>query len=452
MKLPEEFIANIRRLLTPEAAEGFFAAYDQPVLAGLRVNTLKISADELQRIAPFKLTPVSWAAEGFYYDRQERPAKHPYYHAGLYYLQEPSAMAPAAVLAPRPGDRVLDLCAAPGGKTTQLAAAMQGEGLLVANDLGSDRVKVLVKNVELAGITNAIIVNETPERLAPRFQNFFDKVLVDVPCSGEGMFRKDAGVMAAWTGQSYLAFSRTQLQLLQTASTMVRPGGKLLYSTCTFTPLENEEVILQFLRNNPDFHLLDIPKTAGFAPGITAQGECLSAVARLWPHLQPAEGHFLALLERKEGADAPLPSKNQLPKVALETYRSFVSQYLQKVDFDRCFITYGEYLYSQPHGLPSLHGLKIVRPGLYLGQLKKQRFEPSHALAMAVRADQAVQCMDFTGNDPDVIRYLKAETLPNTMEGKGWVLMCVAGYPLGWAKATPEGLKNYYTSAWRWVD
>jgi len=428
------------------------ATYDQPVRSGLRINTLKISAQEFLRISPFRTTPIAWAPTGFYYDREDRPAKHPYYHAGLYYLQEPSAMAPAAVLAPQPGDKVLDLCAAPGGKTTQLAAAMQGEGILVANDLGSDRVKVLVKNVELAGISNAIITNETPERLATRFSRYFDRVLVDAPCSGEGMFRKDTGVMAAWTDQSYVAFSRTQQQILNTAAEMVRPGGRMLYSTCTFTPAENEQVVLQFLRQNLNFSLVDIPKTGGFAAGITCEGGSLPTAARLWPHRLQGEGHFLALFQRTADEDTPSSPKIQGHKIVLDTFHSFVNQYLANVKFGGCFINYGAYLYSQPLGLPSLQGLKVVRPGLFLGQLKKQRFEPSHALALALRAEQAVDCINFAANNPEVIRYLKAETLPNPDGGKGWAMVCVDGYPLGWAKRTPEGLKNYYTSAWRWVD
>jgi NOL1/NOP2/fmu family ribosome biogenesis protein len=277
-------------------------------------------------------------------------------------------------------------------------------------------------------------------------------VLVDAPCSGEGMFRKDPGVMAAWTNQSYLAFSRTQQQILNTAAEMVRPGGRLLYSTCTFTPAENEEVVLQFLRQNHNFCLVDIPKTGGFAAGITGQGESLPAVARLWPHRLQAEGHFLALFQRTDAEDVPKPTKTQSPKIALDTFHSFMHQYLPTVNFEGCFINYGTYLYSQPLGLPSLQGLKVVRPGLYLGQLKKQRFEPSHALALALRSEQAADCINFAANSPEVIRYLKAETLPNPDGGKGWAMVCVDGYPLGWAKRTPEGLKNYYTSAWRWVD
>jgi NOL1/NOP2/sun family putative RNA methylase len=452
MKLPVEFIDKMKNIVPQQEWDKFIAAYDEPIWAGLRVNTLKIAVEALCRRISFDLEPVPWEPTGFYYDRKERPAKHPYYHAGLYYIQEPSAMTPAAVLAPKTGERVLDLCAAPGGKTTQLAAAMQGQGVIVANDLGSDRVKVLIKNIELMGIPNAIVTNETPERLARCFPEYFDRVLVDAPCSGEGMFRKDAGVLSAWTPQSNLLFARTQQQIIASAAEMLRPGGRLVYSTCTFSPAENEELILRFLEEHTDFTLIDIPKIAGMAPGIVTMGQSMPDVARLWPHRIKGEGHFVALLEKSMAGPVGQLAGTQQNKLSLDTFYDFTRRYLQDVDFTGTFVAYGEHLYLQPRDVPLLQGLKAVRPGLYLGQLKKNRFEPSHALALTLRAGQVKNRVDYPAAAPEVIRYLKAETVLDEGGEKGWVLFCVDGYPLGWAKRTAEGLKNYYPIAWRWVD
>ena len=242
MKLPLKYTETMKALLGEEY-DAYLASFDEERFYGLRVNTLKLSAEEMAARGVFSLRPVPWCETGFYYDGAERPAKHPYYHAGLYYLQEPSAMSPAATLPIGEGDRVLDLCAAPGGKTTQLGARLGGTGLLVANDISAGRAKTLLKNVELAGIRNAIVMSETPERIAERLPHFFDKILVDAPCSGEGMFRKEPDMVKSWDAEM-LAFCRSeQAKILEACAPMLKAGGMLLYSTCTQDYTNNEKAM-----------------------------------------------------------------------------------------------------------------------------------------------------------------------------------------------------------------
>lgn len=299
VQLPSIFAERMKSLLGDEF-EQFMKSYEQSPHAGLRVNTLKISLEQFKEIAPFDMRPIPWCGTGFYVPHGVKPGLHPYYHAGLYYIQEPSAMAPVELLNVKPGERVLDLCAAPGGKTTQIAAKLQGKGVLVTNDIHAERTKALAKNVELYGVRNAVVLNESPERIASAFPHYFDKVLIDAPCSGEGMFRKDEDMVKSWENHSVEKCVLMQRDILETAAKLLAPGGTIVYSTCTFAPEENEAMIAEFLNINPDFVVNDIPESAGFAPGRpewvrqmlpeTAQKtesvlDQTRGTARLWPHL-----------------------------------------------------------------------------------------------------------------------------------------------------------------------
>ena len=271
--LPDAFIRRMRGLLGPEA-DAFFASYDLPRAVGVRFHKGPDRTD-----LPFVLDPVPWAAHGYYYDPAARPGLHPWHDAGVYYLQEPSAMAPAALLDPQPGERVLDLCAAPGGKSTQLARAMEGRGILVCNEISPKRAKILSGNVERLGIANALVLNETPERLAERLPGWFDRVLVDAPCSGEGMFRKEEAALTDWSEDTVAMCAARQKSILEAAAKLLRPGGRLVYSTCTFAPEENEGAVEAFLKNHPDFRpeAVEAPR---FSPGLTGT----PGMYRLWPH------------------------------------------------------------------------------------------------------------------------------------------------------------------------
>lgn len=444
MELPLEYTEKMKALLGEEFA-AYLASFDAGRYYGLRANTLKISPEALREKGLFGLKEVPWCAEGFYYDGTERPAKHPYYHAGLYYLQEPSAMSPAAILPIAAGDRVLDLCAAPGGKATQLAARLGGTGLLFANDISAGRAKTLLKNIELAGIRNAVVTSETPERLAARLPQFFDKILVDAPCSGEGMFRKEPDMVKSWD-EKMLAFCRAeQAKILDACAALLKPGGLLLYSTCTFAPEENEKSIGDFLEKYPEFSLLPIAKAHGFAPGLAPYEAC----ARLYPHKLQGEGHFLALLQKSAAAEqtAQIPAAEGERTKEMEPFAAFAREILRELPQGNYQI-YGDGLYLLPEGTPKLDKLRVLRTGWQLGTLKKGRFEPGQAFAMGLRKEELRRVLDLPLADGRVLRYLKGETVE--AEGAdGWILVCVEGFPLGWAKLQKGRLKNKYAVSWK---
>lgn len=444
MDLPLEYTEKMKALLGEEYAD-YLASFAEERYYGLRANTLKISAEALQEKGVFTLRKVPWCPTGFYYAGEERPAKHPYYHAGLYYLQEPSAMSPAAILPVEEGDRVLDLCAAPGGKTTQLAARLNGTGFLLANDISAGRAKTLLKNVELAGIRNAVVMSEPPEKIAERLPAFFDKILVDAPCSGEGMFRKEPDMVKSWDAEM-LSFCRTeQAKILESCASMLKASGMLLYSTCTFSPEENEKSIGDFLERHQEFHLVPIPKENGFVSGLPPYEDC----ARLYPHHLQGEGHFLALLQKTESEDTkPVSLEEGKWTKEMEPFASFAKEVLTELP-QGIYKMYGDGLYLLPKGTPKMDKLRVLRTGWLLGTLKKDRFEPSQAFAMGLTKEEAKHTVDFPLEDERVIRYLKGETVE--AEGKdGWTLVCVDGYPLGWAKMQKGRLKNKYAVSWKW--
>ena len=452
--LPQEFLNKMKTLLGAEYEE-FLASYDRPRNFGLRVNVGKISPEEFQKLAPFHLQPVPWTENGFYYTLEEDnsvlPARHPFYYAGLYYLQEPSAMTPAAMLKVTPGEKVLDLCAAPGGKATELGARLHGKGLLVANDISASRAKALLKNIEVFGISNAFVTNETPAHLAGQFPEFFDKILVDAPCSGEGMFRKDPAVAKAWDAEKPFACAKQQKEIITQAANMLAPGGQMLYSTCTFSPEENEQVIAYLLDSREDMEVLELPQMEGFSRGIH-----LSRCVRIWPHKMNGEGHFLALLQKKgqkaavkeEVTDRSAGNK----KINSPEMQEFFQDITMPINWNRVEIRKDQ-AYYVPEETKGRTGLTFLRNGLYLGEIRKGRFEPSQSLAMALKKEEYASVVDLEASDERVMKYLKGETLEvedlQSTREKGWQLVCVNGYPLGWGKLVNGTLKNKYHTGWR---
>lgn len=460
--LPPPFLERMECLLGDEYP-AFLASYDQPRTHGLRANTLKISPEELRRrIAP--LEPVPWAPDGFYFPDSLRPGRHPYHAAGLYYIQEPSAMAAAPLLGPQPGERVLDLCAAPGGKTTHLAALMTGRGLLLANEIHPKRARILLENLERTGVTCAAVTCERPDRLAERLPGFFDRILVDAPCSGEGMFRKLPEACEEWSPGSPRACSFVQREILDSAVAMLRPGGRLLYSTCTFAPDENEEVLLHLLRRHPEMEILDLPPLPGLAPARPDWTEApdearrlgVQRGGRLWPHRLRGEGHFVALLRKADGEVAVPegPRRKGRPerpgREAMQLLARFWEEALTAPLPER-LLQHGSWLYVPPEDMPDLSGLHVLRTGLQLGEVRKGRFEPAHALALALGPGQARQVHNLAADSDAVHAYLRGEALPASGES-GWTLMTMDGFPLGWAKASGGLLKNHYPKGLRWLE
>ncbi|WP_340019949.1 RsmB/NOP family class I SAM-dependent RNA methyltransferase [Paenibacillus sp. FSL H3-0457] len=562
VKLPLIFAERMKSLLGDEF-EQFMKSYEQSPHAGLRVNTLKISMEQFDEIAPFDLKPIPWCETGFYVPHGVKPGLHPYYHAGLYYIQEPSAMAPVELLQVEPGDRVLDLCAAPGGKTTQIAAKLQGKGVLVTNDIHAERTKALAKNVELYGVRNAVVLNESPERIANAFPHYFDKVLIDAPCSGEGMFRKDEDMVKSWEHHSVEKCVLMQRDILETAARLLAPGGTIVYSTCTFAPEENEAMIAEFLNVNHDFVVRDIPEEKGFAPGrpewvrqmMPEKAEETEAVldqtrgtARLWPHLLEGEGHYVAVLQHRAGQEIETDQPGVVKEGAMEygqvvdvsrieaegnkdhsiaassiamtkadrkkerllriesreshdrqaggsknsgrqskkgkdhggrksergqgrgadsasmdpvaIYSQFMKEQLE-IELTGETVCYGDRVYQSSVGAARLEGLKVIRPGWFMGTIKNGRFVPSHPLACALNASEARRSVNLSSADGEAVRYLKGETLNFEEErvvlkadtfAKGYVLVCVDGYAAGWGKWLDGVLKNEYPAGWRWTS
>ena len=427
--LPQAFLERMKIQLGEEYP-AFLQSLERPRAVALRFNPLKGEIPTL----PFVKEPVPWEHMGYYYDPESRPGLHPYHEAGVYYLQEASAMAPVQLLDPKPGEKICDLCAAPGGKSTQIAGRMAGEGLLLCNELNPKRAKILSRNIERMGIANALVTNEHPQRLADRLAGFFDRVLIDAPCSGEGMFRKEEAAVTDWSPETVEMCARRQGEILHSGAQLVRPGGRLVYSTCTFAPEEDEMAVAAFLESHPEFEpeYVDAP---WFVPGENAS-------YRMWPHKLLGEGHFAAVLRKKIGENAQTVSEPGEKQPAL--FSAFAKELGIRLPGGKA-LTFGQSLYWIPLETPSLRGLKVLRPGLELGELKKDRFEPAHALALWLRGCSTAE--DFPADSTAIAGYLRGDVIPSGK--KGWCLVMVDGYSIGWGKGDGRVLKNHYPKGLR---
>lgn len=450
MKLPVSFEGKMKNYLKDQWEE-YLESYGKPGYYGMRSNPLKIGKEDFIKQMPYELKQVPWCEQGFYYDGiSQQPAKHPYYHAGLYYIQEPSAMLPASLLPVEPGDKVLDLCAAPGGKSTQIAGKLQGKGLLVSNDISISRAKALVKNLEMAGVTNAVVTSDKPEKLSRVFPEFFDKILVDAPCSGEGMFRKNPLMVKDYEERGVAYYAPLQKEIVGQAIEMLKPGGILVYSTCTFSPEENEGLVDWVLERYPELSVEDgisFPgRDGGHPEWLELSREEIRKAYRMWPHRIQGEGHFAVILKKNGDREVQKPAKVSAKVVLTQEADQFLKAFGLD-DFRGYYLELDHKLYLVPEEMPEIKGVRVVRSGLYLGLMKKNRFEPSQALAMALSMDHP-GCIDLSIEDERVVKYLKCETI--MLDGPdGYVLIGVEGYPLGWGKLKNGMLKNKYAPAWR---
>ena len=459
MNLPIEFEKKMKAFLGDEW-DDFLYSYDNNRFQALRFNTLKVQSQE-ERMRILKVLGissdkrVSWANEAYYFDENVRPGKHPYHEMGLYYIQEPSAMSAAALLAPKPGMRVLDLCAAPGGKSTQLATYLGDSGLLVSNEINTQRSRILSQNIERMGIKNAIVTNEDSFVLASHFPGFFNAIQVDAPCSGEGMFRKLPEAIEQWSMENVAICAARQKEILDNAAVMLKPGGVIVYSTCTFSKEENEDVIEYFLERHPDF--------------------TLEEMERFWPHKVDGEGHFVAKLVRRGSVDTDLKAdrktkknknsknrKNETKPALTKENMKLLTEFLDEtISEDMAawiknsgLVMFGEQLYRLPDMEVDIKGLKVQRAGLHIGEFKKQRFEPSHSLALALKLSEAKNVVKLTWDDPQTTGFFNGQSVMLSDEQtaeckKGWALVCVDGYTAGWGKVNGTQVKNHYPKGLR---
>ena len=421
--LPKKFIENMQKQLPQTEWEVFFATYKNKPYKGVRLNPLKGENAKMQALLPFLGEGIAWEENGFYTEA-EKVGASPFHAAGLFYSQEPSAMSAAPLLEVKAGERVLDLCSAPGGKGTQLACKMQGEGIIVLNEPVENRAKILLQNVERLGIKNAVVTCETPRRLAEKFPAYFDKILVDAPCSGEGMFRKNADeALSEWSEENVALCARRQKEILDEGTKMLRGGGLLVYSTCTFAVEEDEKQVEDYLRSHPYMRLIKMEK--------------------LYPHKIKGEGHFVALFVREDEQNAlPLKTaKASVTQTARKAYADFEKDFFHR-PFEGNLHEVNGVLYDLPSGVFDWRGLQVLRIGVRLGEVKNGRFEPSHALATCVKKVDCKRVVDLSQTDGRLEKYFRGETLEAEIEN-GWCVVCVEGYPLGLGKAVNGVVKNH---------
>ena len=462
--LPEGFEDKIKEIIADEWNE-FEYCYQNNKYQALRLNPLKLKENDYSLVTE-KFTPeeerVPWEKNGLYYLSDMHPGKHPYHEMGLYYIQEPSAMSAASILGVEPGMKVLDLCAAPGGKSTQLASYLGQKGMLVSNEINNTRCRILSSNIERMGIRNAIVTNEDSFRLADKFTSFFHAILVDAPCSGEGMFRKNPEAIKERSPQQVLVCAKRQSEILDNAAMMLKPGGHLVYSTCTFSKEENEEVISSFLEKHPDF-MLDGKDAPWFSKSLLEK----KGAFRLWPHRLKGEGHFVAVLVKagtlnlmEEEKMPPRRKKNKavLPKEKMAYFVEFLENtltdgFIKEIDTER-LVEFGEQLYMLPEGCPDLSEIHLLRAGLHLGEFKKNRFEPSHSLALTLSKEDVNNYINLPVDDDRVCPYfngmgIAVDSADDYRGKKGWCLVCIDGYSAGWGKIAGAMIKNHYPKGLR---
>ncbi len=442
MDLPERFLSRMKLSLGDEYG-AFLDSMKEPEIKALRINPLKTETELPKELSDrWQTERVPWEEKGFYYNCQEDdvlpPGKHPLHEAGLYYIQEASAMYPVNVLDPQEGEKVLDLCASPGGKSSQIAAHMGNTGLLVSNEVIQSRALVLSSNIERMGISNTLVTNMDAEKLSAFFPAFFDRILVDAPCSGEGMFRRGDTAIENWSEENVKMCAKRQAMILDEAAKMLRPGGIMVYSTCTFAPAEDEDNIAAFLKRHDDYR------------------EILSK--KLYPHRIKGEGHFVSKLQRLGNGGTLIRPKKKPQKGKYKEAEEFLASFLTEEAMERFpaerLSLFGDSIYLLPEYTPALKGIRVLRPGLQTGVMKKDRFEPAHALAMALRPKDVRNSFDLDAKGPDARAYLGGQSviIKGSLQDNirdGWCLITFGGISAGMGKKTGNTIKNHYPKGLR---
>lgn len=490
INLPEQFKTRMKEYLEV-SYEAFIASYETSEVKGIRLSSfcrgdgpfameslpLSVESVEGQNESGENWQKVVWCDNGYFLNADDfneiRPGKHPLHEAGAYYIQEPSAMAPVAYMDIRPGDRVLDLCASPGGKSTQIAALLRGEGILVSNEIMPDRAKILSENIERMGVRNALVISEDPRNISDRFYGFFDKILVDAPCSGEGMFRRSDVAINEWSLENVANCAKRQEWILDEAAKMLRENGTLCYSTCTFSKEENELQIVNFLERHEEFSLGEMTKFEGMRSGFAA-GEYESVGVRIFPHEANCEGHYLCKLVKKrrmsgqengchedEAVNKVMPLGGFEPELSKkdaadlkEMYKFFDETFSEESDFkeyikERKITRFKDRVYLLPKECPKLDGLKVLRPGLHLGTILKNRFEPGHALTKCLSCYDVKRACILEPDGDEAKKYIAGETFNFDGDLPGWYVVFAGIYPLGWGKLTNSIMKNHYPKGLR---
>ncbi len=466
--LPIAFRERMENLLGEESAAFFAALENEDAIRSFRVNGCKLTAEDLEELAPVIHRERMSFPNGAYYTEEKFPGSLPCHHAGMIYMQDPSAMATAGAVEVKKGMKVLDCCAAPGGKSTQLAALIGDEGLLVANEYESKRARILQSNVERMGCRNAVVLNLDTKYLAERYPGFFDLVVVDAPCSGEGMFRKNSLAIEEWNPENVLMCSERQKEILSNAVRCVAPGGCLLYSTCTFSLEENEYNVDWFLEHYSDFALVDV--TDGLKK-VTSDGISypsaradMTKTRRFYPHKSRGEGQFIALFrhtgeqctfaESKKEKRKEKPVQKTKPDPELAVAERFLQEHLSDASWciKHKLIKQGSFVYLQPE--VALPDFGVVMPGVCVGEVVKGRLVPHHQLFSAY-GPLFARRLELAYDDPDVLLYLRGFEIPEgdrlAFEGKaeGWTAVLIGGVALGGCKISSGICKNHYPKGLR---
>jgi NOL1/NOP2/sun family putative RNA methylase len=435
----EEFFSRMKSLLGDEF-DDFLKFYNSgKVYKALRLNTLKCSEDKLRRLIGFELERTPFCKESFYIPENAGSiGNSPLHHAGAFYVQEPSAASAVEMLGVKEGDRVLDLCAAPGGKSTQIASKLGGKGLLWSNEIVKPRSIILLSNIERMGVSNAVVSNCHPDKLCSKLRGYFDKVLVDAPCSGEGMFRKNSNAQDEWSVEHVKSCAARQLMILNSAKEALNENGELVYSTCTFSVEENEGVIEEFIKQNPDFEIVD--------SGVTFGRPSLKYARRIFP-MDKGEGHFAVKL-RKNSASVSVPVKPCNSKIP-DMVNKFYDDIFKDKPFGENLYIEGNNVFIIPENLPDTSGLNILRKGVLLGEIKKNRVEPHHHAFMCAKPENCVSFADFDINSAEIKSFLHGEEIGVSSDIKGYTAVCVNGITTGFGKASNGRLKNKYPKGLR---